>query len=231
MIRKPILACLLALLPAVAPAGEPKAIVEAPPRVPTGGVIFLNGEKSESDVPVQWQVLGDAATPLPLISLDKDSRKGVYAVAFGPPDGTYNFALIAVGITPGAKPEDKPAVKVAVKVVTVTVGPLTPIKPDPPPGPVPTDRTERLGYDYAKAVLGAVDSAFDAAARGRYDSTADLATAQRKAFSEALTTAFGPVASELTRQVGEPSAQPSARDVQAVQEYIKKIQSGARAAK
>lgn len=234
------LACVLVLLlPSLALAAEPKAVVTGPPRVATGNVIFLDASQSVSDRPLIWKPIVKAGQPAPtLITFDKDGRKGVFALIPNAPDGEHAFALIAVG-TPTGKTE----LEFAIEVVQVTVGQLSPVRPDPTPapgptpnptptpGPLPTDKTERLGYDYAKALTGAADSALDAAARGRYDSTEDLAKAQRKAFTDALTTAFRPVGEELVRSVGEPSPQASARDVAAVQDYLKKIQAGVRAAK
>lgn len=226
------------LCPTLALAAEPRAVIDAPPRVAPGNVVFLDGSKSASDRPLKWVVVGKPATPFALITFDKDARKNVYALIPNAPEGTHTFALVAVGTTPDGKEVD-----VAVEVAQVVVGPLSPLPPQPTPapgpvpppapqpGPVPTDRTERLGYDYAKALTGAADSALDAAARGRYDTTEDLARAQRKAFTDALTAAFAPIGSELVKAVGEPSSQPSARDVQAAQDYLKKIQTGVRAAK
>lgn len=227
---------LLLCLPSLASAAEPKAVIEAPPRVAPGNVVFLDGSKSASDKPLKWVVVGKPATPFALITFDKDARKNVYALIPNAPEGTHTFALVAVGTTPDGKDVD-----VAVEVTQVVVGQLAPLPPKPTPGPtppptptpspVPADATERLGFDYAKSLISAADSAIDAAARGRYDSTQDLAAAQRKAFTDALTVAFGPIATELKKAVGEPSDQPSARDVQAAQDYLKKIQSGVRAAK
>lgn len=219
---------------------EPKAVIDAPPRVAPGNVVFLDGSKSSSDRPLKWVVVGKPATPFALITFDKDARKNVYALIPNAPEGTHTFALVAVGTTPDGKEVD-----VAVEVAQVVVGQLSPLPPKPEPGPkpdpaptpgptpspAPSDATERLGFDYAKALVGAADSAIDAAARGRYDSTEELARAQRKAFTDGLSAAFAPIASELKKAVGEPSDQPSARDVQAAQDYLKKIQSGVRAAK
>ncbi len=236
------LACVLVLLlPSLAHAAEPKAVVTGPPRVATGNVIFLDASQSVSDRPLIWKPIVKAGQPAPtLITFDKDGRKGVFALIPNAPDGEHTFALIAVGVPAGKTDPD-----FAIEVVQVTVGTLSPVRPDPTPapgptpnptppptpGPVPTDKTERLGYDYAKALTGAADSALDAAARGRYDSTEDLAKAQRKAFTDALTEAFKPVAVELVKQVGEVSEQPSKRDVEVAQEYLKKIQAGVRTAK
>jgi len=228
------------LCPTLALAAEPRAVIDAPPRVAPGNVVFLDGSKSASDRPLKWVVVGKPATPFALITFDKDARKNVYALIPNAPEGTHTFALVAVGTTPDGKDLDA-----AIDVAQVTVGPLTPLPPAPAPdptpgptpppaptpGPVPSDRTERLGYDYAKALMGAADSAIDAAARGRYDSTNALAVAQRKAFTDALGAAFRPIADDLVKAVGEPSDQPSARDVQAAQDYLKKIQAGVRAAK
>lgn len=235
-------ACMLSLLlPSLALAAEPKAVVTGPPRVASGNVIFLDASQSVSDRPVVWKPIVKAGqTPPALITFDKDGRKGVFALIPNAPDGEHTFALIAVG-TPTGKTE----LDFAIEVIQVTVGQLSPIPPTPAPGPtpgpaptptptpgpIPTDKVERLGYDYAKSLTGAVDTALDAAARGRYDSTDEIARAQRKAFTDALTESFRPIAADLVKQVGEPSEQPSARDVSAAQDYLKKIQAGVRAAK
>lgn len=225
-------------------ATQPKASIDAPPRVASGNVIFLNGSESVSDRPFVWKQVGATDKPLVMLKFDQDGKKAAAVLIPGAPDGVYSFVLVAIGVTPGVKPDDPPMVDVACDVVQVTVGALTPIKPEPPgpnPGPtplptpapilIPTDPTERKGYDYAKAVNDAITSALGAAALGRYDSTSELGAAQRKAFTDGLRAAFDPISSDLIKQVGELSSQPSARDVQAAQDYLKKIQTGVKAAK
>lgn len=228
-------------------SAEPKVVIAANGlMVPTGSPVVLDATQSQSDKPIVWRAKSKAGKPVSYFTFDKGKRAGVVLMAAGLPDGEYIFSATASGTPRPESADEAEAAGLAQDFVTVTVGALSPVpapKPDPTPSPgpapaptptpspVPTDPTERLGYDYARSLIGAADSAIDAAARGRYDSTNALAVAQRKAFTDALGSAFRPIADDLVKAVGEPSDQPSARDVQAAQDYLKKIQSGVRAAK
>lgn len=238
-----------ATLPASAAfAGEPKITIAANGlMVPTGSPVVLDATQSQSDKPIVWRAKAKDGKKVSYFTFDKGKRAGVVLMAVGLPDGEYIFSATASGDPKPDSADEAEAAGLAQDFVTVSVGSLSPVPPPPnpnpnpnpgptpppppSPGPIPTDPTERKGYDYAKAVNEAVAAALGAAAMGRYESTQDLVTAQRKAFTDGLTAAFAPVASDLIRQVGEASSQPSARDVAAAQDYLKKIQAGVRAAK
>lgn len=225
---------------------EPKAVISANGlMVPSGSPVVLDATQSQSNKPIVWMGKTKAGKRINYFTFDKGTRAGVVLMAVGLPDGEYVFTATASGDPKPGSADEAEAAGLAQDFVVVTVGQLSPLppKPDPipapgpapaptpQPGPAPSDPTERLGYDYARSLAGAADAALDAAARGRYDSTEELARAQRKAFTDALTAAYAPIGTRLVKDVGEPSPQPSARDVQAAQDYLKKIQAGVRAAK
>lgn len=122
----------LLLLPTLALAGEPKAVIEGNARVPAGQVAVLDASKSVSDKPIKWKVVGNPSAIL--IPLDRDGRKGVYALLLNLPAGTHRVLAIAAT----ADDADADAIEITVGDPPAPKPDPTP-KPEPPPTPNPPD--------------------------------------------------------------------------------------------
>ena len=127
------LAALLLLAPSLALGADPKAVIEGNARVPAGQVAVLDASKSVSEKPIKWKVVGNPAAIL--IPLDRDGRKGVYALLLNLPPGTHRVLAIAATATDA----DADAIEITVGEPAPAPKPDPTPKPEPPPPPNPPD--------------------------------------------------------------------------------------------
>jgi len=226
---------ILLLLPSLVLAAEPKAVVSGPKQVPAGSIVFLDASLSQSDKPLKWRTLGN---PAPLIPLDKDDRKGVYAIVPTLPPGTHRFAVVAIG-TPDKATEPDADIAIVEVVVgdpqpvpqpqpTPTPGPTPP--PAPTPSPAPTDPFGKMGYDYGKAIATTYAETFEESASmlaaGLPKSTVNSDFDKR--WKKRRDAAFASVAAEFARIAPddrEPNGDEKARLAQAWREFAKGLKS------
>lgn len=224
----------LALLcPSLALAAEPKAVVSGPKHVPAGSIVFLDASLSQSDKPLKWRTLGN---PAPLIPLDKDDRKGVYAIVPTLPVGTHRFAVVAIGTPDKATEPDAD-----IAIVEVIVGDPQPAPPPQPapgptpppaptPNPTPTDPFGKLGYDYARAIATTYAETFEESASmlaaGLPKSTVNSDFDKR--WKKRRDLAFAGIAAEFARVAPddrEPNGDEKARLSQAWRDFAKGLKS------
>lgn len=133
-VRALILALAL-LLPGVAWAGEPKAVIDGPASVPPRSAIVLDGRAAQSDRPLIWQLVGDPAGLF--LTFDKGATKdAILVVLSADPDRVYRFAQVAVGLD-GEGADAQVAVDVAIHEVVVPKEPAPQPTPTPQPQPTP----------------------------------------------------------------------------------------------
>ncbi len=140
----PLLACL--------GADAPKAVIDGPTDIPTGGSILLDGRRSSSELPLQWILLPPHDSDV-YLSFDKDGRSDVILYVPNPRPGTYHFVLTASALVLDKGVPVSAKVNVDFKEIIVASpapapkpdpipdpkpDPNPPPAPNPPPGPTPT---------------------------------------------------------------------------------------------
>lgn len=212
---------------------EPKAVVTGPKQVPAGSIVFLDASLSQSDKPLKWRTLGN---PAPLIPLDKDDRKGVYAIVPTLPVGTHRFAVVAIGTPDKATEPDAD-----IAIVEVVVGdpqpspqpqptPVPTPTPAPTPSPVPSDPFGKMGYEYAKAIASTYAETFEESASMVAAGLTKSAVAADfdKRWKKRRDLAFASVAAEFAKiapDEREPSGDEKARLTQAWRDFAKGLKS------
>lgn len=232
-LRRQIVTSILASLLATSVLAEtPRAVVTGPKTVPVGSIVFLDASLSVSDRPLKWRILGN---PTPLIALDKDGQKGVYAILPTLEAGTHRVAVIAIGTPKDAKEPDAD-----IGIIEFTVGspkPVDPVKPvDPdikpvdPVKPIPTDKFGRLGNEYAKVIVDTYADTFDESASmiaaGVSKTSVDKDFDQR--WRNRRTAAFASIAKEfatIAPDGREPNADERARLAQAWKDFARGLKS------
>ncbi len=127
------------LFPCGSWADAPKAVIDGPTDVPTGGSILLDARRSIGDRGLTWKLLPPHESDI-FVTFDKGSVKDVVLFMPNPRPGVYRFILVSSSLVlDKAVPVDI-ALDVDVKEVTVAATPTpvpVPIPPGPGPGPGP----------------------------------------------------------------------------------------------
>lgn len=235
--RRQIVTSILASLLATSVLAEtPRAVVTGPKTVPVGSIVFLDASLSVSDRPLKWRILGN---PTPLISLDKDGQKGVYAILPTLETGTHRVAVIAIGTPKDAKEPDAD-----IGIIEFTVGspapsptptptpvpPPNPFEPTPTPNPVPTDKFGKLGNEYAKVIVDTYADTFEESASmiaaGVSRTSVDKDFDQR--WRNRRTAAFASIAKEfaaIAPDGREPNADERSRLAQSWKDFARGLKS------
>ena len=122
----------VALGPAFAAAGEPKATLKGPATVTPDQEFWLKFTGSISDTPIVLELAQGPEPVQPALLYSKDGTP-IYAVASATKPGSYIFAVIAEGTPAGEKSPRR-----AYAFWTVQVIGTSPIPPPGPPTPTPT---------------------------------------------------------------------------------------------
>lgn len=157
--RRTALSCLsVALWLAVAPAwaGEPRAVLVAPERLPAGSMVFLDLSGSSFDADAEGPLLeletiaSPGTAPRPAVVLYDHAGRPVYGLLPPGEPGLYRFGLHAGGTVEG---RSRVVWRHAYADVAVGESPAPTPTPDPTPppvpGPTPPDRvTGKLWLSY-----------------------------------------------------------------------------------
>ena len=151
----------IALAPPLLLAVEPKAVIEGPLTRKSGQSILLSGVRSVSDKPLKWSLIAPAGVSL--LTFDQAPRKATHAFLPDPDDGSYTFALVAVG-----KVDDELEIDTA--VIQVVVGRTPSPNPGPLPGPeiIPLRIGAESEIRSLRPDLGEAQFAFQVEAAGAY---------------------------------------------------------------